>query len=192
MRAVRGDRDRISGVSENSIHAGLPMRDILERLPGARRALFAKYHLGGCQSCAFSESETLDELCQRSEVDPAECLAHLLASHAHDALMWIEPVDAAARRSEFRWIDMRTREEFEAVVLQGAEFFTQELQQVLFSGNPDQAILLFDHMGRGVLDHVAWFRGHGLNQTFALRGGIDAWAKEVEPSLKRYRMEIVN
>lgn len=168
------------------------MRDILERLPGARRALFAKYHLGGCQSCAFADSESLEDLCKRSELDAGEVLAHLLASHEHDLSMWIEPRDAAARRSEFRFIDMRTREEFEAVALEGAEFFTQELQQALFSGKPDQPILLFDHMGRSVLDQVAWFRGHGLNQTYALNGGIDAWAKEVDPGVRRYRLEIDN
>lgn len=168
------------------------MGDLLERLPGARRALFAKYHLGGCQSCAFSDSESLVDLCRRSEFDASEVLAHLLASHEHDLAMWIEPKDAAARRTEFRFIDMRTREEFEEVALEGAEFFTQELQQALFSEKPNQSIILFDHIGRSVLDQVAWFRGHGLNQTFALHGGINAWAMEVDPALRRYRLEIDN
>jgi rhodanese-related sulfurtransferase len=180
------------GVSKEMIQAEWPMRDILERLPGARRALFAKYHLGGCQSCAFSESESLVDLCRRSQLDEGEVLAHLLASHEHDLAMWIEPMEAAARRGEFRWIDLRTREEFEAVVLTGAELFTQELQQALFSQKPEQPILLFDHTGRSVLDQVAWFRGHGLNQTYALKGGIDAWSREVDPHVRRYRLEIDN
>jgi rhodanese-related sulfurtransferase len=179
-------------VSEEEFHTEMPMGVILERLPGARRALFAKYHLGGCQSCAFADSESLADLSKRSELDPAEVLAHLLASHEHDLSMWIEPQNAAAKRAEFRFIDMRTREEFEAVALEGAEFFTQELQQTLFSEKPEQQILLFDHTGRSVLDQVAWFRGHGLNQTYGLRGGIDAWAREVDPKLRRYRLEIDN
>ena len=33
--------------------------------PGARRALFARYHIGGCQSCGFSPGETLAEVCAR-------------------------------------------------------------------------------------------------------------------------------
>ena len=176
----------------DDVHAGMSMGRILEQLPGGRRALFSRYHLGGCQSCAFSESETLEELCRRSEIDVTEVLEHLLSSHEHDREMWIEPKDAAIRKSEFRWIDLRTREEFEAVPLDGAELFTQEIQQQVFAGNKDQSILLFDHAGKGVLDQVAWFRGHGLKQTFALKGGLDAWSREVDPTVRRYRLEVDN
>lgn len=167
-----------------------PMGAILDTLPGAKRALFARYHLGGCQSCAFGATETLADLSDRSGLDPAEVLAHLLASHEHDLAMWMDPAEGAARRGTLRLIDLRTREEHEAVVIPGSEFFTQELQQQLFAGDPAQAILLYDHVGRHVLDQVAWFRGHGLKETYGLRGGIDAWSREVDPSVRRYRLEI--
>lgn len=167
-----------------------PMGAILDALPGAKRALFARYHLGGCQSCAFAATETLAGLSERSGLDPAEVLAHLLASHEHDLAMAMEPAEAAARRGTLRWIDLRTREEHEAVVIPGSEFFTQELQQELFAGDPARAILLYDHLGRHVLDQVAWFRGHGLKETYGLRGGIDAWSREVDPTVRRYRLEM--
>lgn len=166
------------------------MGAILEALPGAKRALFARYHLGGCQSCAFSNEETLDDLCNRSELPVAEVLEHLLASHAHDLEMLMEPSEAREKLATLRLIDIRTREEHEAVVIAGSELFTQELQQQLFAGDPETVILLYDHSGRNVLDQVAWFRGHGLKQTFGLRGGIDAWSREVDPSLPRYRIEM--
>jgi rhodanese-related sulfurtransferase len=166
------------------------MGEILEMLPGARRALFARYHLGGCQSCAFSNEETLAQLCARSELQADEVLAHLLESHAHDLQMLMEPAEAREKISSLRLIDIRTREEHEAVAIAGSEFFTQDLQQQLFAGDPEARILLYDHSGRNVLDQVAWFRGHGLKNTFALRGGIDAWSREVDPSLPRYRIEI--
>jgi len=167
-----------------------PMGEILEALPGAKRAIFARYHLGGCQSCAFSNDETLAELAQRSEVEPGEMLDHLLASHEHDLEMLMEPVEAKERQGEFRLIDLRTREEHEAVVIPGSEFFTQELQQKIFAGDPGAKILLYDHSGRNSLDQVAWFRGHGLKETYALRGGIDAWSREVDQSIPRYRVEV--
>jgi rhodanese-related sulfurtransferase len=169
------------------------MGDLMEALPGARRALFARYHLGGCQSCAFSNEETLGELCGRSEIDAEEALAHLLESHEHDAGMWVEPVvvrDWLAGGDGVRLIDLRTREEHEAVCIGGSEFFTQELQQQVFAGDPGVRIVLYDHQGRSVLDQVAWFRGHGLRETYGLRGGIDGWSKEVDASLPRYRLEI--
>ena len=163
---------------------------ILETLPGAKRAIFARYHLGGCQSCAFSNEETLAELCARSEIPVAEVLDHLLASHIHDSAMLMEPAAAKLEIAELRLIDLRTREEHEAVVIPGSEFFTQELQQQLFAGDASTRILLYDHSGKNVLDQVAWFRGHGLNATFGLRGGIDAWSREVDPSIQRYRLEM--
>ena len=166
------------------------MGAILETLPGARRALFARYHLGGCQSCAFSNEETLGDLCGRAELPVAEVLEHLLASHAHDLEMLMEPAKAREKLSPLRLIDIRTREEHEAVAISGSELFTQELQQQLFAGDPETRILLYDHSGRDVLDQVAWFRGHGLKQTYGLRGGIDAWSREVDPALPRYRIEM--
>jgi rhodanese-related sulfurtransferase len=167
-----------------------PMGQILETLPGARRAIFARYHLGGCQSCAFSNEETLSDLCARSEIPADEVLEHLLASHVHDSEMLLEPAEAKARLPEFRLIDLRTREEHEAVVISGSELFSQELQQQLFAGDAATRILLYDHSGRNVLDQVAWFRGHGLNETFGLRGGIDAWSLEIDPAIPRYRIEM--
>lgn len=166
------------------------MAQILETLPGARRAIFARYHLGGCQSCAFSNEETLAELCARSETPAQEMLAHLLASHEHDAALWMEPAAAHAEISTLRLIDLRTREEHEAVAIPGSAFFTQDLQQQLFAGDAATAILLYDHTGKNVLDQVAWFRGHGLLKTYALRGGIDAWSREIDPTLQRYRLEM--
>ena len=166
------------------------MREILDTLPGAKRALFARYHLGGCQSCAFSHDETLAALCDRSDLDVAEVFAHLLASHEHDLAMLVEPAAAHVMLGKFRLIDVRTREEHEAVAIPGSVYATQELQQSLFADPPEEAILLYDHQGRNVLDQVAWFRGHGLSETFGLRGGIDAWSLEVDPSLARYRLEM--
>lgn len=172
------------------LSAETPMGLLIETLPGAKRALFARYHLGGCQSCAFSNEETLAELCQRSDLPVTEVLGHLLESHVHDSALLMEPDDAQRQIHDLRIIDLRTREEHEAVRIPDSEFFTQELQQQLFAGPPDQRILLYDHAGRHVLDQVAWFQGHGLKQTFGLRGGIDAWSIEVDPSLPRYRLEI--
>ncbi len=167
-----------------------PMGQILEILPGAQRAIFARYHLGGCQSCAFSNEETLADLCTRSEIPADEALAHLLASHVHDAAMWMEPAVAREEIPRLRLIDLRTREEHEAVVIPLSEFFTQELQQQLFAGDPGTRILLYDHSGKNVLDQVAWFRGHGLHETYGLRGGIDAWSQEIDKSIPRYRIEM--
>lgn len=164
------------------------MAEVLATLPGAKRALFAKYHLGGCQSCAFGNEETLATLADRTGADVEEMLAHLLASDEFDSKVLVSPVDVSPE--DWLFVDLRTREEHDAVKIEASEFFTQDLQQSLFAGNPARKILLYDHTGGNVLDQVAWFRGHGLHETYGLRGGIDAWSKEVDPSLPRYRLEL--
>ncbi|MEP2775524.1 MAG: rhodanese-like domain-containing protein [Luteolibacter sp.] len=169
------------------------MEELMAEMPGARRALFARYHLGGCQSCAFDDAETLAELCKRAELDADEVLGHLLESHEHDLTMLIAP-DAVKTRmdagEEIFWVDVRTREEHEAVKIAGAEFFNQELQERIFKEKPDGLVVLFDHTGKYVLDQVAWFRGHGVENAFGLTGGIDAWSQEVDPTVMRYRVEV--
>ena len=76
------------------------------------------------------------------------------------------------------------------MAISDSELMTQELQQQVFAGDPKQRILLYDHQGKHVLDQIAWFRGHGLKQTFGLRGRIDAWSVEVDSSVGRYRLEL--
>ena len=175
------------------MNADTKMGELMAAMPGARRALFARYHLGGCSSCAFDEAETLSELCGRAELDPAEVLAHLLASHEHDLTMLIAPLEVKRRMAageSILWVDVRTREEHEAVKIEGAEFFTQQLQERIFAEKPTGLVVLYDHTGKYVLDQVAWFRGHGVANAIGLAGGIDAWSREADPAVMRYRVEV--
>ena len=41
------------------INSDSTMEQVLMEYPGARRALFRKYHIGGCSSCGFQMNETL-------------------------------------------------------------------------------------------------------------------------------------
>ena len=108
--------------------------------------------------------------------------------------MLISPTELKAlldKMESFILLDTRTREEFEAITLPGAQLMTQELQTSLFAEKNDhQKVVLIDHQGRSVLDHCAWFRGHGLPDTFGVDGGIDRYAKEVDHSIPRYRLEM--
>jgi len=50
-------------------------------------------------------------------------------------------------------------------------------------------IVMYDHTGDKVLDAAAYLIGHGYRNTRALRGGIDAYAQEVDSSIPRYKLE---
>jgi len=176
------------------LHADLSMKSLLDQYPGARRALFSAFHIGGCQSCAYELDETLEEVCKSHSIDLDAAIRCLAESQKHDASMLISPTELKAlldKMESFILLDTRTREEFEAITLPGAQLMTQELQTSLFAEKNDyQKVVLIDHQGRSVLDHCAWFRGHGLPDTFGVDGGIDRYAKEVDHSIPRYRLEM--
>ena len=51
----------------------MTMAELLEAYPGAQRALFRNYHIGGCASCGFRSDETLAQVCHRNDgLDPEE------------------------------------------------------------------------------------------------------------------------
>lgn len=171
-----------------------PMRDVLAAFPGARRALFRKYHLGGCSSCGFAPDETLAQLAQRNgPLDVREVIAHIEASHETDRQLEITPREVAERRARgeaIRLLDLRTREEWDAIHLDGADFVTQELIQRLMGKEGQAGLLVFyDHTGASSLDAAAYFAGHGFANARHLRGGIDAWSQEVDAKIPRYRLE---
>lgn len=174
--------------------ANTPMSEIISTFPGSKRALFARYHIGGCSSCAYRDDETLDEVCQRNEIETGEAIKHILASHEVDKAMLISPQEVKAlidAGEEVLLLDTRTREEHEAVTIAGSKFMTQEYQQELFgTWGKEKLIVLYDHTGGRVLDTCAWFQGHGLKGARGMTGGIDAWSKEVDKSIPRYRLEM--
>src|SRR5436305_3351227 len=95
------------------------MKDVLAQYPGAQRALFRKYHIGGCSSCGFSPEETLAGVCERNGgLDVNEVLGHIRSSHEQDEKILISPKELAESLKEnktIRLVDVRSREEFEAV-----------------------------------------------------------------------------
>src|SRR5688500_8037490 len=107
-----------------SIDPQTTMGDLLALFPGAQRALFRRYHIGGCASCGFRPEETLAEVCARNEGLPVdEVTAHIIASHEEDQRLQISPADLAIALKEdptARLIDVRTREEYDAVHIDGA------------------------------------------------------------------------
>src|SRR3979490_1189159 len=91
-----------------------PMRHALEQFPGAQRALFRRYHIGGCSSCGFSPDETRAQVCARNgSLDVAEVLAHIRSSHELDAKILISPPELAAllqKDKSVKLVDVRSRE----------------------------------------------------------------------------------
>jgi len=169
------------------------MQELLAAFPGAQRALFRRYHIGGCSQCGFQPTETLEQVCERNGgLNVDEVLEHIRTSHEQDAKILIEPKELAEwlkRDKTVRLLDVRSREEFEAVHIEGSILMSQPLtQELMAEGTNSRPLVVVDHQGKQGLDAAAYFMGHGLTNVRCLRGGIDAWSREVDTGMRRYRL----
>ncbi len=178
----------------------LSIGELISLYPGAQRALFRLYHIGGCASCGIQAEETLAQLCARNGgLNPAEVVRNLLRAQAEEERMTIDPRELAqVLKSEtgqkeggaVRLLDIRTREEFEAVHMAHSILFTQELMTEIMNQWPrEELLVILDHRGARSPDAAAYFSGHGFTNVKSLKGGIDAWAEQVDPNLPRYTVQ---
>ena len=177
-----------------SLDPQITMRELLQLYPGAQRALFRRYHIGGCSSCGFQPEETLAGVCARNNaLSVNEVIEHIYKSHEEDLKLQITPTELAAALKDdpdAKLVDVRTREEYDAVHVDGAIFFTQELmQEVLMKWDRRALLAIMDHQGARAIDAAAYFAGHGFENVKSVRGGIDAWSQEVDSNLPRYELE---
>ena len=169
------------------------MSEVVEAWPGAQRALFRKYHIGGCSSCAFRLEETLAEVCARNNgLNPDLVLEQLRQSHDEDSKILIEPSELAKRLESdksLKLLDVRSRAEFEAVRIEGSVMMSQDtVKEIMAKWPREEEFVIVDHTGRQGLDAAAYFAGHGFERVRCLRGGIDAWSKEIDTKMRRYRI----
>ncbi|MBI3394388.1 MAG: hypothetical protein HY042_00990 [Spirochaetia bacterium] len=82
----------------------------MSHFPGAKRALFQKYHIGGCSSCGFAPTDTLEQVFVKHN-RPAEtenAIQWIYESDRLDREMQIDPI-ALKNEMETGWklIDVR-------------------------------------------------------------------------------------
>jgi rhodanese-related sulfurtransferase len=176
-----------------NINSQSPMSEVLAVYPGAQRALFRKYHIGGCSSCGFQPTETLGQVCARNNnLSVDEVLEHIKTSHEQDAKTFISPKQLAEllqKDTALKLLDVRSRQEYEATHIDGAILMSQQTVQEIMGHWPrTEAFVIIDHQGKQALDAAAYFMGHGFENVRCLRGGIDAWAREADSKIPRYQL----
>jgi rhodanese-related sulfurtransferase len=174
-----------------TIDPSISMQELVAQFPSAQRALFRRYHIGGCSSCGFRPDETLAEVCARNENLPVdEVVKTIVEAHEAEADMEVTVQQAAelVKDGKARLVDVRTREEWDAVHIENSTFLSQELMHELGGWPREQLIIFLCHHGVRSLNAAAYFAGHGLENVKSMKGGIDAWSLEIDPSLPRYEL----
>ncbi len=168
----------------------MTMADILEQFPGARRALFQKFHIGGCNSCGYQPTDSLRSVLTKHQVQDTDgALKTIVDFDAMDRRMQIQPKELAELRKKnpkVRLIDVRTEEEWETARIEGAELLTQDLFDALKALPKETSIVFHCHSGARSLDAAAYFIGHGFTDVKSMTGGILAWSDQVDPSVPKY------
>jgi rhodanese-related sulfurtransferase len=61
--------------------------------------------------------------------------------------------------------------------------------QTLLAQWPRESLpVIYDQQGKQGLDAAAYFQGQGFTRVKCMRGGIDAWSRDVDPALPRYEL----
>ena len=177
-------------MTQVQIRPDMTMETILGIAPAAQRALFQRYHIGGCSSCGFQPTDTLAQVCKDHNIlDVKEVVHTILAAQDLDSNMQVDPVEVKAwieAGKEFSFIDVRTPEEWELARIEGAELLDYNDSGRYMTLPKDRPIVFTCKTGTRSLDVAAYFKGHGFTQVHSMRGGIDAWTDQVDPTLTRY------
>lgn len=94
---------------------------------------------------------------------------------------------ALEARGKVILLDVREPLEYELCHLQGARLMPLgELPQRKGELEPESEIIVYCHVGVRSTQAVSYLRRSGFSSVRNLQGGIDAWAREVDPGMPRY------
>ncbi len=168
------------------------MGEVLEAYPSAQRALFSRYHIGGCNSCGYESSDTLAAVARSHNVlDLHEVIAFLEHADEIDRRAQVSPSEVSAALGSDeppRLLDVRTPTEWQLARIEGATLMTEAMADIVMRWPHDTPIVFYCHLGQRSLDAASYFAGHGFSDVRSMTGGLDAWSVAVDPSVPRYEV----
>jgi rhodanese-related sulfurtransferase len=179
----------VKSTDPKDLSSAWTMEQVTTVFPSAQRALFQKYHIGGCSSCGFQPTDTLESVAMSHGQDVNELIDHIRLSADMEKNIEITAVETAEllKQGKIKLLDVRTPEEYAIASVKGSALVDQELaQEIIQSWPKDTAIVTMCHHGMRSLDAAAYLRGHGFMNTKSMSGGIDAWASVIDSSIPRY------
>jgi len=179
----------VTNLDPSNLSGAWQMEQVTKVFPSAQRALFQKYHVGGCSSCGFQPTDTLAQVATNHGLDVSDVVAHIQNSAEMEKNIEITPREVAEllKQGKIKLLDVRTPQEYDMAKIPGSVLVDQALAQEIVQTWPkDTAIVTSCHHGMRSLDAAAYLRGHGFMNTRSMSGGIDAWALQIDPSIPRY------
>ena len=95
--------------------------------------------------------------------------------------------DMLAGENAPRLIDVRDDSEWNIAHLDGGRLLTQELlDEMTGSWDKDAHLVCYCHHGVRSLQAALFLKQQGFANVQSMKGGLDAWAQEIDPSMARY------
>ena len=94
----------------------------------------------------------------------------------------------AAKSEELVLLDVREPWEYQAARIEGASLMpmgdvpSRAFQEL----DPEARIIAICHHGVRSMNVAVWLRNQGFENAQSLRGGIDAWSADIDPTVPRY------
>ena len=168
----------------------MTMQQVLELVPSAQRALFQRYHVGGCSSCGFQPTDTLAQVCKdHNLLDVTGVVSTIVRSHEADLKMQIDPLQVKGwldADEDFTFIDVRPAEEIAVSKIEAAEALDYTDSDRYMQLPKDRRIVFCCRTGERSLDTASYFSGPGFQSVYSLRGGLLAWSDQVHSSAAKY------
>ncbi len=93
----------------------------------------------------------------------------------------------AGRENSVEVLDVRELWEREICALEGSRHIPMSEIPARVDELPrDRALVVYCHHGMRSLQVTMWLREQGLDNVVNLGGGIDAWARDVDPAMPTY------
>jgi rhodanese-related sulfurtransferase len=92
------------------------------------------------------------------------------------------------QKSDYKLVDVREPWEFQTAKIDGATLMPvgdvpSRAHQEL---DPEQHIVVYCHHGVRSMNVTSWLRQQGFEKAQSLAGGIDRWAREIDPTVPKY------
>src|SRR5437870_1837663 len=104
----------VTSTDPKDLSGAWTMQQVTTVFPSAQRALFQKYHVGGCSSCGFQPGDTLATVSGNHGLDVNEVVEFIKRSQEMETDIEITPRETAElmKQGKIKLLDVRTAEEY--------------------------------------------------------------------------------
>lgn len=177
-------------MTEVTVTPDMTMDAILGTIPSAQRALFQRYHIGGCSSCGYEPTDSLAKVCKDHNIlDVNEVVTFLHQAHELDQNMQVDATQVQSwldAGEDFSFIDVRTPDELAQARIEAAEPMDYTDSERYMKLPKDRKIVFVCKTGARSMDVAAYFLGHGFTSVLSVRDGLDGWRAQVDGSIPNY------